>query len=321
VAGPAARPGGLTIEHARVVEPLRTALHLPHYVAMALGLFAREGLEVALATADGAGGVSRALLAGEAEVGLAEPVRALGLADRGEARLLSVAEVASRAGLHLLARAPTDLDWRDLRGRRVLVPAEPAAARLGLEYLLERHEVSLAAVDLGADLPAARAIEAFVAGRAEFLLLGQPEAEGLVAAGQAHVAASLGAALGPMAASAYLVPPRLLVERGGLVAALLRALARALAWLRDAPATEAAAAAAWAFPGVPPGVLDGAVRRLMGVRVWPADPVPRRPALDALQEMLLLRGVVRRSRPYEELVAAGPAEAAVRALAAEAGRA
>jgi NitT/TauT family transport system substrate-binding protein len=303
------------MEHVRFVLPFHQVTYAPHYLALALGFFAAEGVEVEQAVAEAPGGVGRALFGGEADIALGGPFRALAALDRGEGRLVCVAEVVSRAGFFLLGRTPADaFAWRDLTGRRVLVFADALTPRLCLEYLLERHGVSPAAVDLVGDLPTPRAVELFLAGRADYLLQAQPAAERLLAAGQAHLVAALGPALGPVAFSAYLVPPRGLSERPHALEAALRALARALTWLRAHGPEEAAAHLAAVFPGEERPVLAAAIRRYQRTRTWPADPILRRPGFDALQEVLLLRGLIKRSHPYEALVDTTRAEVAVRAV-------
>jgi NitT/TauT family transport system substrate-binding protein len=242
-------------------------------------------------------------------------MRALGAADRGEGRLVCVAAVASRAGFFLLGRPPArDFTWRDLVGCRVAVFREAPTPQLCLEYVLERHGVSPGAVDLVADLGSDLAVERFLGGRFDYLLEGQPVAEGLLADGRAYLAASLGPALGPLAFSAYLVAPRALAERAPLVDAVLRALCRAQRWLHAHSPAEIAAEIAWAFPALERTLLVAAIRRFLASGTWAADPVLRRPAFDALQEVLLLRGFLRRTHPYDELVDTEHAVAALEAV-------
>jgi len=302
------------MEHLRVVAPFQTVFYTPHFLAVGLGLFAREGIEVEHAMAVPPNGVARALYSRDADIALSGPIRALGAADRGEGRLVCVAEVNSRVGFFLLRRGPVrDFAWRDLIGRRVLVFGEAPTPRLCLEYLLERHGISPTAVDLVSYLPTELAVERFLEDRADYLLQGQPVAERLLAGGRAHLAAPLGPALGPLAFSAYLMTPRLLAERGDAVEAALRALCRAQQWLHSHPAEEIAAQVAFAFPD-DLSILPAAIQRYLATRTWATDPVLRRPGFDALQEVLLLRGFVRRTHPYEELVDTRHAEAAVRAV-------
>jgi hypothetical protein len=68
------------------------------------------------------------------------------------------------------------------------------------------------------------------------------------------------------------------------------------------------------FPGEPRPVLVAAIRRYLAGKTWPADPVLRRPGFDTLQEVLLLRGFIKKSHPYEAVVDTGHAEAAVKAV-------
>jgi NitT/TauT family transport system substrate-binding protein len=301
------------VEHLRVVEAERALVHAPHYLAAALGCFEREGLVADLRTADDPPALLRLLQSGEADLALAGPRRALVAADRGEGPVRCVAEVAGRAAPYLLGRAPTDLAWSALAGRRVLTVGDSPTPRLCLEYLVERHGGQPGQVEIVGGLSPERAADLFLAGRADYLLVGQPAAEALLAAAQAHVAAAFGPALGPLPGAAYLATPRWLAERGDAVEAALRALARALRWLAGRAPVEAAARLGPAFPGVDPAVLGAAVRRYQAARTWGPDPVLRRPGFDALQEILLLRGAIRRTHAYDTLVETDRAERARRA--------
>jgi NitT/TauT family transport system substrate-binding protein len=305
------------MEHVRFICPFQTVFYAPHYLALALGLFADEGIEAAHGTATAPNGVARALQAGDVDVGLSGPIRALGAMDRGEGPLVCVAEVNSRAGFYLLSRTPAhDFAWRDLAGKRVLVFAEAPTPQLCLEYLVERHGLGPSAVEMVADLPTEHAVARFLAGRADYLLQGQTVTERLLAGGQAHLAAALGPALGALAFSAYLVTPRFLAERTATLDGVLRALTRALRWLHAHPAEAVAEKLGPMFPEDPRPVLVGAIRRYMAGRTWPTDPILRRQGFDALQEVLLLRGFIRKSHPYDALVDTARAEAAVQAVGA-----
>ena len=305
------------MEQVRFIEPFRTVFYCTQYLGMALGFFEREGLAVDFSTASVQNGVARALLAGDADIGVSGPMRALGAADRGEGRLTCIAELNSRAGFFVLGRTlVASFDWRDLTGRRVLVFGGAPTPRLCLEYLLERHGVNLSAVDLVSNLMTDQAVAQFLSGQADYLLQGQPLVEQLVASGEAHLVAALGPALGPLAFSAYLVTPKLLVDRLSVVDAVLRALRRTQLWLHCHTPTEIAAQVAWAFPELDRPLLQAAISRYLLSGTWATEPVLRRAGFDALQEILLTRGFLRRSHRYEGLVNTERAEAAILAVGA-----
>lgn len=171
-------------------------------------------------------------------------------------------------------------------------------------------------MELVTDLPTEHAVSHFLSGRADYLLQGQPTTERLLAAGQAQLAAALGPALGHLAFSAYLVTPRVLTERADALEAALRALYRAQLWLQRQPPEAIAERVAPALPDEPPALLESAIRRYLASKTWASDPVLRRRGFDALQEVLLLRGFVKRRHPYEAIVDTARAEAAVKAVGA-----
>src|SRR5262249_25665519 len=153
-----------------------------------------------------------------------------------------------------------------LVGRRVLVFAEAPTPRLCLEYLLERHGIRLASVDLVDDVPAVQAGGRVRARGGAYPPPGPAPAPRLRPPRQAHLAAALGPALGPMAFSAYLVTPRLMAERAHVLDAVLRALYRAQRWLgRQRPDAIAERVAPF-FPGEDRAVLTAAIQRYVAGR-------------------------------------------------------
>src|SRR5687767_7409056 len=90
----------------RVLEPFHSLFYAPLYVALGLGHFRDEGLEVTPDTPPQSGGTIAALLDGSSEICLGGIMRSLDVADRGGGFLPHFIEVNSRNGFFLLSRTP-----------------------------------------------------------------------------------------------------------------------------------------------------------------------------------------------------------------------
>jgi NitT/TauT family transport system substrate-binding protein len=298
-----------------VLMPFHTPFYAPLAAGAALGHFAAEGLDVRVVAAAAYGApAAEALAAGRLEICLSGIMRSLVLADAGGPRLVHFAEVCRRNGFFLLARAPRpDFRWADLAGRTVLSFAEAPTPWQCLLAVLRRHGVDPAAVRIDRRRPTADAVAAFLAGEGDFLEQTQPAVERLVAAGRAHVVASMGEATGPLPFTSYMAAPGFLERERETALAFTRAVYRTQRWLVGRAPAEIAGAVAGYFTDVERPLLDAAVARYAAQDTWAADPICRREGYERLHDILLAGGLIRRRHRYEDLVDTELARAAVAA--------
>ena len=287
----------------RVIEQFHSLFYAPHYVALYLDCFADEGLEVAMRTAGGGVTTTEALLDGTVDLVLGGVMRSLGVADRGGPFLPHFAEVNSRNGFFLLSRDPRpEFAWSDLVGRTVISFAEAPTPWQCMLTVLRRNGVDPARVRIERTLPVAEAIAAFRAGHGDFLETGQPFTETLVVEGAAHLVASMGRATGPVPFSSYMTTAGVLRDEREVVIRFTRALYRAQRWLARAGAADVAELIAPAFPDIDAAIRLRAVARYLAQDTWAHDPILRSPGYEALQQILLDGGFIKRRHRYEDLV-------------------
>ncbi|HEX5528975.1 MAG TPA: ABC transporter substrate-binding protein, partial [Methylomirabilota bacterium] len=81
-----------------------------------------------------------------------------------------------------------------------------------------------------------------------------------------------------------------------------RATYRTQRWLAGHGAPEIARVIGPAFPETPGPLLERAVARYAGQGTWARDPLLRREGYDYLERILLDGGLIRKGRPYADLV-------------------
>src|SRR5215813_13277212 len=172
-----------------VMEPFHSVFYAPHYVALHLGHFTAEGLDVTTRTGAGSTSTTRALVEGSAQISLGGLMRSLDIADRGGRLLPHFAEVNSRNGFFLIGRQPARFAWPNIVGRTVFSFTGAPTPYQSMLTVLRREGVDPARVSFVRDLAPPDAVAAFRAGRGDFIELGQPTAELLLDEGF-HLAAS-----------------------------------------------------------------------------------------------------------------------------------
>lgn len=300
------------MSHVRLIETFHIPFYLPHYLAMAMGAFAREGLEIQTRTAGGGTGLLQALAEGTTQVALGGPIRAMHEAARGRARIFCFADVNRRDGFLLLARHPApDFRLEGLRGARIILfDAAPTP------NLLLRHALAAAAVDPGEvrwieRLPEAEGLATLRRGEADYLVAFQPAAEAVLGAGEAHLALPLSRLYGDVAYTAYMTTAVFSEEHPDVLIGMAAALGRAQAWLHTRSPAETAAAVRPLLPDVAEDLLEAVVKRYLGLGVWAETPHPLAARYSTLEDILVGTGYLPPGKPLPPVWEGRYAEAAM----------
>ena len=106
------------LEKVTVCEVTHSIFYAPQYVAMALGFFEEEGLDVELSNGGGADKVMSAVLSGSIDIGFAGPEASIYVYNEGKEDYTQVfAQVTRRDGSFLVAREPDEaFTWDKLKG-------------------------------------------------------------------------------------------------------------------------------------------------------------------------------------------------------------
>lgn len=283
-------------------EPFRAVFYAPFYVAEAQGLFAAEGLEVRRDTAGDPSKAAENLLAGRADIAWSGPMRPMLLRDRDPScPLRSFCAVVMKDPFLLVGRAPRPgFALADLKGLRFGTVSEVPTPWWCLQDDLWRAGIDPAALDRVTDRSMAENAAAVLAGTLDVAQVFEPHAALAEARGGAvwHRAADRG----PSAYTAFYATEARIAERGAEFEAMIRAMARALAFVNAAPAEEIAGAVAPLFPEVPRAALTAALARYQGLGLWPATPHFPRAAFDQLQGAMRSAGVITGAPAFEACV-------------------
>jgi len=293
-------------------ENFRALFYAPFYAAHEIGAFKAEGVDVAHRDTANPGQATADLLAGRTDVMWGGPLRVLLTHQAGPASdIVCFCDVVARDPFFVIGREPRpDFVPADLLGLRFARVSEVPTPWLCLQDDLRRAGVDPTALNMAADASMADNASALRAGKLDAVQLFQPYAEELLASGAGHVwyaAANRG-----LTAYTTLVTRRAtLLSRREELLAMVRALYRALRWIRATPGEEVARTLAGYFPDVPAPIFAAAIDRYRTLELYGPDPVTRREGFDRLAAAMLSGGALKAPIPFEDCVDNSLAEAAV----------
>jgi NitT/TauT family transport system substrate-binding protein len=287
----------------RLAENFRAVFYAPFYATQALGLFAREGLEVEFVTSAAPGDAVGGLLDGAIDLTWGGPMRVMKAhdADAGSP-LTCFGEVVARDPFYLVGRTDmADFRLADLGHLRFASVSEVPTPWMCLQHDLRLAGIDPQQVARVADRTMADNLAALREGRLDVVQLFEPFVAQAVGAGFGKIAYAA-STRGPCVYTSYIATRERVAARRDAFAAVLRATARTQEWLAAQGGKALAAVVAPFFPEVAPDVLADALRRYGENQLWAASPVMSRAGFARLGESFLSGGTLSRLPSYEACV-------------------
>ena len=291
--------------HLRLMETFRTVFYTPIYVTVAGGYLESEGLDVDFQTCPPQfPHPLSALNHGAAHIVQSGIMRSIIASDwGGESVPRHFAEINSRDGFFVLGRqASGEFSWSDFSGSTIIPVGFSPMPWASFQYALRNNGVAIETLALLQGLSLQEAVEAFRAGRADFIHLPEPAAEQLLADDVGHLTVALGKVNGHIAYSSFAATNSFLNGRPEVIHRFIAGYSRALAWLGDATPEQVSEVIAQFFPATNPDLITASVARYKDQQNWPSGPSLGRPQYDGLQEILMAAGMVKEWQAYEKVV-------------------
>lgn len=284
-------------KHLVLSEVTHSVFYAPQYVALELGFFADEGLDVELINGGGADKVMTSVLTGEADIGFAGPEAAIYVHNQGkEDAPVVFAQMTKRDGSFLVGREDSAFRWEDLNGKTIIGGRAGGVPEMTLEYVMRQNGVvpgEDAAVDTTVQFNMMAG--AFTGGNGDYVTLFEPTATEIESSGQGYILTSIGAESGEIPYTAYFAPASMLEQDAETVQSFTNAIARALDYVRTHPASEIAEVIAPQFPDTSLKTLTTVVQRYLDIDAWNETPVMKQEALERLETVMETAGVLKHS--------------------------
>ncbi len=288
-----------------VSEVTHSVFYAPQYVAIKLGFFKEEGIDLELINSQGADKVMTAVLSNQVDIGFAGPEAAIYVYNEGKEDYAQVfAQVTQKDGSFLVSRELIeDFKWTDLKGKHVLPGRKGGVPYMTLQYIIEQH-----GLDIDTDLNFDNSISydtmnsAFAAGTGDFVTIFEPTATVFENEGKGYIVASLGEDSGEIPYTAYFANKSFIEKNPELIQKFVNALYKGQQWVNNHTAQEIAEVLADSFPEVDLKVLETVVNRYKEIEAWKTEPSMTKESFDKLQEVMINAGELTQTAPFEKIV-------------------
>ncbi len=278
-----------------------SAFYAPLLMTIKGGYLTKQGLNPVYTVATPDNPIDKNLQAGTAHLSQSAPAVSFAALEKGEkSDIVHFAAINNRDGFYLTAReANENFNWSDLEGQEVLVDHlfQPFAT---LRYAMHLN---------GADFDKIRIIDAgnveqidqaFRAGQGSFVHQQGPAPQQLEHDGLGQMAASVGAAIGPIAFSS-LCAKRSWLETD-MAKAFLSAYQQAMLDIIEMPADKIAAIIHDFLPDIDRDVLITTLDTYQKLDTWKADITINSNSYNNLLKVFLHSGYITKEHPMESCI-------------------
>jgi NitT/TauT family transport system substrate-binding protein len=284
-----------------------SAFYSPLIATIAGGFLREEGFQPKHSMAPPGKSAIEGVANGTVHVCQSAPSQGFGPLEKGQTPpAVHFAQINEKDGFFLTARRPEPgFQWTALRGKKVLVDhgGQPLAM---FKYACHRRGLDYAAIQ-AINVASDQMDEAFRKGEGDYIHQQGPAPQQLEHDGVAHVVASVGEAIGPVAFSSLAATRAWL----GTDAAkrFMRAYRKARSWLLATPADKVAEAEAPFFPDIARPVLSSTIAYYQKLGCWTPHVEITRPAFEVALDVFQHAGLITKRHRYEDVVAPPPAAA------------
>lgn len=281
------------LERVRLSEVVRSVFYAPQYIALALGFFEDEGLDVELSTAWGAHNGMAALLSGGVDIGFFGPEATVYVHQQGAPDpVIGFAQLTQRDGSFLMARGQVDsFSWDDVRGQLIVGARKGGVPQMVLEWLLRANGIEpFRDVGIITHLEFPAAAGAFEGGLGDYVAQFDPALTQLERNGTGTIVVSLGAEAGDISYTVYHARKSYMDRNPDIIERFTRAIYRGQQWAYAHTSEEIAVVIEHFFVGTEFDVLVDAIERYRSIDAWTPTPTISRDGFDMLQRVMMAAG-------------------------------
>lgn len=295
----------LELQKITVNEVTHSVFYAPQYVAINLGFFKEEGLDIELINGGGADKVMTSVLSNQVDIGFAGPEAAVYIYNEGKEDYAEVfAQVTKRDGSFLLARENTDnFAWTDLKGKHVLPGRKGGVPYMTLEYVLKKNGIDVINdLNLDTSISFDAMNSSFVGGTADYVTSFEPAASNLEKEGAGYIVASVGAATEEIPYTAYFAKKSYIEENSDIIQKFTNAIYKGQVWVNEHSPEEIAEAVLVSFPDSDKDLITKVIENYKKIDVWNTTPIMSEDSFNLLQEVIVEAGELETLAPYDKVV-------------------
>lgn len=293
----------------RLNETTHSIFYAPLYVAINLGYFEQEGIEIELTNGGGSNNSMTALLSGEADIALLGPETAIYVANGETLNQPKIfGQLTKRDGSFLVCKTATNnFQWSDLVGTTIIGGRRGGVPAMTLQYVIEQIaglEIGTGEnqVNLRTDVEFNLTASVYDSTDAQYCTLFEPTASDLVAQGKGHIVASVGQESGEIPYTCFMANQNYLKKNPQNIKSFLKAVIRGYRFLTTATVDEIADALTPSFTGSSRQSIITSIQSYIAVDAWSTTPVMEESSLTYLQTVMMNAGELENRVKFSDIV-------------------
>lgn len=302
-----------------VGEVAHSIFYAPGYVAMSLGYFEEEGLEIDLINLQGADKVMSALISDEIQIGLMGPEASVYVANQDlENYAINFAQLTQRDGSFFVGREPVEnFSFDQLQQAEILGGRKGGVPEMTLEYVLKTNGIDIGVddaakpVNVRTDIQFAAMAGSFAAGEGDYVTLFEPTATQFEREGKGYILASVGAHSGNIPYTAYSATKSYIGANPETIQKFTNAIYKGQQFVAQNDAAHIAPLLQPYFEDISLEDLTIVVQRYKNIEAWDTNPILEREALEKLMDVMALAGQLEQRADYDKIVTTEFAQTAI----------
>lgn len=280
----------------RLNEVARSIFYVPMYVALNEGYFKAEGLDIELATGQGADKTMQQVLSNNADIGFCGSEQVIYTYNQGrEDYAIIFAQLTKRDGSFLVSRkSEPNFKWEDVKGKNVLGGRPGGVPEMTLEYVLKTHGITFSYngekpakdVNIITNVAYASMAEAFAGGVGDYVELFEPSGTMLEKAGKGSTVASIGKDSGELPYTCFFTTKSYMEKNPEIIQKFTNALYKGLLWADSHSNAEIAQSIKSFFPGTDVNDIEKVVKRYRDQDSWQKDLIMTEDVLNRFEDII-----------------------------------
>lgn len=289
----------------QLAEVTRSVFYAPQYIALELGFFADEGLDVELTTTWGGDKTMTALMSDSADVALVGAETSIYVyAQEARDYAVNFAQLTQTDGTFLVSKdAHPDFSWNDVEGKSFLGQRKGGMPQMVGEFVLRKHDIDPHGdLDLEQGIDFANIPGAFVSGDYEYVQLFEPTASQMEKDGVGHVIASFGEESGLVPYTVFMAKQSFLDDDSGAALKFTRAIYKAQQWVHEQSSEDVAKALAPYFDDTDIDMLTASIERYKNQDSYAETPIFSEEGWENLKRIMDESGELPEDVPFVDVV-------------------
>ncbi len=290
------------ISKIRLNEVTHSIFYAPQYVALELGYFKNEGLDVELLSAEGSDKTMMAVLSNQADIGLLGASSVIDACKNSKDTPILFAGLTQRDGSFLVGRTP-DFSWEKLENKQIIAGRKGGVPRMIFEYILSKKGLELGKnVWLIDNIQFSLMGVAFAKGIGDFVTLFEPTASNLVLSKNFYILAPLGKECEKTAYTCYCCLKSYSKAHPDVLGKFTRALYKAQMWINNHNSEEIVNVILPFFVDSDKNLLKKCVENYISADVWCKNPLITKEEIDLMEEIMISSNELKEKIDFEKIV-------------------